>query len=279
MRKLPLLLALLFSLYSYSQSNDLGIQDVDSNSPYELNWAVDGPWLGASLGLTGYGFHLIQNKNPLTEEDLASLSKDDIFILDRWIAGNSSKNADELSYIPFYASFGMPLLLLINKNERQHAGQLAVIYLETMATTGALYTIAAGAVDRSRPQVYDTSLPLNERTGKSVQRSFFGGHVAATGAATFFFAKVFHDFHPDSWAKPYIWTAAAVVPAWVGYLRIKSGKHFLTDTILGYAVGALSGILIPEFHKREKSNFDLSPSLGVDLSGFDYQGISFKYKF
>ena len=32
--------------------------------------------------------------------------------------------------------------------------------------------------------------------------------------------------------------------------HIKAGQHFLNDVALGYAMGAASGILIPEFHKK-----------------------------
>lgn len=259
---------LFYSLFTYSQTKN------DPQSPYELNWAVDGPWLGVGIGLNVLGFQMIQNKPSLTEAELKAMSREDVFFIDRWAAGNSSQRADQISYIPFYTSFALPILLIMNTNERAHAGQLAVIFVESMATTGALFTITAGAVHKSRPLVYDQDLPLGDRLEKGAQRSFFAGHTAATVAATFFAAKAFADFNPDSWAKPYIWTAAALLPAWVGYLRIQGGKHFLTDNLIGYAVGAASGILIPEFHKTKNRNLDISPSMG-----FDYQGISLRYQF
>lgn len=249
-------------------------QTTDSSSPYELDWAVDGTYVAASLGLNVLGLNLIKNKPALSEDYVSGLSNQDVFAIDRWAAGNYSEAADELSYIPFHASFIMPVLFLLGEDERKNAGHIAVLYLESMATAGALFTISAGAIQRSRPLVYNTSLPMRERMDKDNQRSFFAGHVVATGAATFFFAKIFHDFNPDSWAKPYIWTAAALVPAWVGYLRIKAGMHFLTDVILGYGIGALSGILVPELHKKKNSNFSFYPSYGRD-----YQGIGIGYRF
>ena len=261
---------LFFTLNTFSQTT----VDPELDSPYELNWAVDGPYLGASIGLNVLGFRLIQEKDPLTIEDLQTLSKHDVFAIDRWAAGNVSPEADELSYIPFYGSFALPILLLLNENERSHAGQISVLFVESMATAGALFTISAGAIHRSRPLVYNEDLPVEERIENDAQRSFFAGHVAATGAATFFFAKVFSDFNPDSWATPYIWAVAAIVPAWVGYLRIESGKHFLTDTLLGYGVGALSGILIPELHKKGNENLSVNPSFGSH-----YKGISINYVF
>lgn len=264
MKKYLLLIFLLSLLNVYSQKS---LPEDPSDSPYELSWAVDAPYVAGSLGLTVLGYKLIQNKEPLTKEELQSMSIDDVFIIDRWAAGNYNLSADELSYIPFHASFALPVLFLLGEDERANIGQIAVLYLESMATAGALFTISAGAVHRSRPLVYSEDAPMRKRLDKDSQRSFFAGHVAATGAATFFFAKVFSDFNPDSWARPYVWIAAAAIPAWVGYLRIESGNHYLTDNLLGYAVGALSGILIPELHKREDPSFSLTPFYGDQFRG------------
>ena len=102
-----------------------------------------------------------------------------------------------------------------------------------MAITGAMFTLTDGILNRSRPYVYGTIAPLEKRLGKTGQRSFYAGHTAATAAATFFAAKVFQDFNPDSTAKPYVWVASAAIPAFVGYLRYKSGLHFMSDNLLG----------------------------------------------
>lgn len=265
-KNLSLIILLVFavSFSSYSQKD----------SPYELSWAKDGTWVGVGLGLNGLGFKLIQDKEDLTAQELSEISKDDVPGIDRWAAGNYSENADNISYYPFYGSFAVPFVMMLTKDYSPHAGQISVLFIETMATTGALYTITAGSINRSRPLVYNESIPDNERRESGARRSFFAGHTAATAAATFFAAKIFNDFNPDSWARPYVWTAAALVPAYVGYLRLEAGKHFLTDNIVGYSIGALSGILIPELHKKKHSNLSLYPA-----AGRDYQGLSLNYSF
>ena len=35
----------------------------------------------------------------------------------------------------------------------------------------------------------------------------------------------------------------------VAYFRIRAGKHFLTDNLVGYAVGATVGVLVPRLHR------------------------------
>ena len=245
----------------------------DSDSPYKTSFKVDGPIIIGGLGLSYLGFTMIKNMDDLTPEELAELSTADINPFDRSIAGNYSRKADKASYIPFHASFAMPIVMLLNRNVREHAGQVLTLYGETMAITGALYTITAGTVKRPRPLVYGTKADPGKRMSKNSQRSFYAGHTAATAAATFFTAKIFSDLNPDSRAKPYVWAAAAAIPAGVAYLRSKAGMHFLSDNIVGYAIGAGTGILVPQLHKKLKNN-NLSITPG---RVFGKQGLTVSY--
>ena len=258
---------------SYSQQKN--------ESPYETDLVKDGIWITTGVGLNVLGVLLIQNKPHLSEADLNALSKDDIWAFDRWAAGNYSEKANSGSYIPMFTSYALPLALLLDKKGRSNAGQLSVLFVESMATTGALFSITAALVEKSRPLVYNTSIPAEERMDNDEQRSFFAGHTASTAAATFFAAKVFHDFNPDSPWRPVVWGVAAAIPATVGYLRIKSGKHFLSDNLVGLAVGAASGILIPEIHKKKNKNVEIYPTMGFNLQGQDVnsQGVGITYQF
>lgn len=260
-----LFLIMLVSNLAYSQDD----------SPYRTNFKTDGPVIAAGVGLSYLGLTLIQNKDDLTTAEVLGKSKSDVNFFDRGTAGNYSNKADKDSYYPFYAAFAMPVVMLFNHNESQKAGQVLALYVETMAITGAMYSLTAGSVQKSRPYVYSSDAPMAERMDRKAQRSFYAGHTAATAAATFFAAKVFSDFNPDSRAKPYVWVAAAAIPATVGYLRLKSGRHFLSDNLLGYAVGAASGILVPQLHKKTS---DAGIGL-VPLVSPDSKGLALSYTF
>ncbi len=249
-------------------------------SPYKTSWKVDAPIIVAGIGLTALGTQLIANKRNLTASEVRAKTKDNLPFFDRGNAGYYSKKADEDSYVPFHASFAWPVVMLLaNKNERHNAFQVAALYVETMAVTGTLFTMATGTVYRSRPYVYDPTftngVDLEGRMDNDAHRSFFAGHTAATAAASFFTAKVFSDFNPDSKLKPVVWAVAAATPALVGYLRYKAGMHFLSDNLLGYAIGAAAGIYIPQLHKMDKmKNLSFVPQVGKD-----YKGFAFNYKF
>lgn len=253
-----------------------------SNSPYEWDWVTDGIWTGAALGGSAYGLYLIQNKDDLTMEEFQREldDQDNINFLDKWAVGKHSEDANKLSDIPFAFSFIAPFALLLDDETNDHTAQVLGIYLESMATTAALFSITAGAVNKSRPYVYDDSgvTILERRTGSNGQRSFYSGHVAATATATFFAAKVYSDFNPDGRGKAIIWTSAAVLPAAVGVLRIEGGQHFLTDVLIGYGIGAAAGYFIPELHKK-KDTVDIYPTQGVSFNGDEYKAMAFRVRF
>jgi membrane-associated phospholipid phosphatase len=128
------------------------------------------------------------------------------------------------------------------------------IWAETAALTTALTLFTKELAHRNRPYVYSDNF-RNNCNGSSVSKdatsSFFSGHTSITAASTFFIAMVYTDYHPDSRWKPLVWTGAAILPALTGITRYKAGKHYWTDVITGYAVGALVGTLTPYLHRRE----------------------------
>ena len=277
------------SALNFNPNDKTVFETQKSNSPYEWKWVRDGIWTGVGLGASAYGLMLIKNKDdlPLAEREKflnnESLQKeiDNLNFLDQWIAGKHNKSANAISDIPFALSFAAPFAFLFDDEINDHTGQYIGIYIESLATTAALYTITAGLVDRSRPYVYDNSGDTsNDRRFKNNgQRSFYSGHVAATATATFFAAKAYSDFNPDANGKVWVWTGAAVLPASVGVLRMEAGQHFLTDVLLGYVLGAGTGILVPELHKKKMENIDIYPSSGTSFNGDSYNGMAFRYTF
>lgn len=249
----------------------------DAKNVYNISWKVDAPVTGAGLGLSVLGLSLIQNKDDLTMAQLMQKSKSDVPGFDRGSAGFYSESANDNSYYPFFASFALPAIFVVaDKTERHQAAKILVMYTESLSITSALFTMAAGGVQRSRPLVYGDKAPVEKRLSKNSQRSFYAGHTAATASASFFAAKVFSDLHPESKLKPYVWVVAAALPTVTGYYRYKAGQHFLSDNILGYVLGAGCGILVPQFHKTHKDfqRVSIAPAMGQG-----YKGINIAYNF
>ncbi|MEJ8801062.1 phosphatase PAP2 family protein [Pontibacter sp. H249] len=260
------LLAFVCINYTYAQTNA---------SPYKTDWIRDGAIVVGGIGASVAGSILVDNKYRLTEQNVVGLTTADVNKLDRFAAGNYSSSAESLSDFPFYGSFLTPLLLLMDDDVKKNAPQVYLLYGQAMSIAGGLYSLTTGLTARKRPYVYSDDAPLELKTDKQATNSFYAGHTAATAAATFFVAKVYHDFNPGSPARPYIWAAAAAVPVTVAYLRTKAGKHFLTDNLVGYAIGMGIGILVPELHQKVES---IGLSL-VPVSVPTYNGALLTFKF
>lgn len=250
-------------------------QDTNTNM-YNLNLWIDIPVGLAAGGLTAYGFHKISGQPEVDSATILAADPNSINGFDRGATRQFSDKAENLSDYFFYGSFFYPLVLLFDKNVRQEIGTFGMMYYQSIAINSAIYSNAAGHTSRLRPYVYntDTIVPYGDKKSLHARNSFIGGHPSITAAATFFTAKVYADYHPDSPFRFVLYGIAATATATNAYLRYKAGKHFPTDLLVGVGVGTASGLLVPVFHKNKKKN-----SLSVVPAVGDYKGITLNYKF
>lgn len=236
-----------------------------SNEVYKIKPAIDWPVTLVGTAVSLYGFQQIYNKDKVPEATIVNLRKSDINGFDRWAADVYDPNAAKMSDAPFYIAQPLPLLLLLDKDIRKDAAKYLFLYWETMAVTGVFYTGAPMLFDRYRPYAYNDKAPMSDRTSGVVKNSFFAGHVALVASSTFFMAKVYSDYHPDSKIKWVFYTGASAATLATGYLRHKAGKHFPSDIIVGTAIGTATGILVPHFHKHrliKNENISIHPYFG-----------------
>lgn len=123
-----------------------------------------------------------------------------------------------------------------------------------LAEAGLLQFFLNGAVKnwahRTRPFVFNPNVPLAEKLKLDARRSFYSGHTGMTATMTFYSAKIWTDFHPDSPRKPLVWATAVAWPMAVGYLRMRAGRHYFSDVATGFLIGAVVGWGVPALHKR-----------------------------
>lgn len=192
-----------------------------------------------------------QKKNkPFTEYEVNSLAYDMNKLDYSSINRSYNKRIHLTSDIGMMAAIASPLLLLADRKVRGEIKYIAPMWLETFALTYALTGMTKELVRRTRPYVYYDDVPMDKKIQKDARASFFSGHTSMTASSAFFTAKVFADMNPNSKWKPLVWTGAAILPAGVGFLRYSGGKHFWTDIITGYLVGAAVGILVPHLHRN-----------------------------
>jgi len=242
-------------------------------SPYALSWKKELPYLGVGVGTLGAGFYLSTLSPILTADERLSLTPMKINGLDRFAAGNFSEAADRSSNLFLLGSHIAPFLFLVDNHSRSKFGQIMSLYTEVAAINLGVTFITKSLVQRPRPFVFSEDAPDALVYNQKAKASFFSGHTSVTAANTFFAASVFSDFFPESKWKPLVWGAAVTIPAITAYLRVAAGKHYPTDVITGYAVGAAVGILVPHWHRNKGVK---NKAVRVDL-GYNATKLTWKF--
>jgi membrane-associated phospholipid phosphatase len=228
-------------------------------SPFALDLKRELLIFGTATAMWATGTIAISGLDPLTDEQIYALNPEDVNKFDRTAIGvrRETQAGDAL----VNASIFLPLTFLIYADTRRDLGMLGVMAVEVLMLNHGLNWMAKGLTRRTRPFVYEPESPHHDKTKVNARLSFYSGHTSTAASMTFFTAKVFSDYLSNNTAKTLIWTAAAVYPALVGYLRRESANHFRTDVITGYIVGALIGYGIPLLHKSRSNSLSLSPAI------------------
>lgn len=242
---------------------------------YRINNKIDLPVTALGIGGTLYGFHLRESKNNSDSMEIVNLDVNSLPKYERMATKQHSVTASQISDVLFAEGFVLPWLLYGDRKVRSEAYDYSIMYLETMGITGMGYAMSAGLVKKHRPYAYNDNVNWSRRVNKHSANSFYAGHVAVTAAGTFFAAKVFNDYHPDSQMRYVMWGVAGASTLGQCYARYKGGFHFISDIAIGAGLGTATGILVPVLHKREKqgSAFTIDPYIG------EVPGITLRYKF
>ena len=141
------------------------------------------------------------------------------------------------------------------------------VYSITSIKFGALSICQLFTIDRARPLSYNQELTNEERTADGTLNSFYSGHTSSVAVASFFMAKVMSDVYRLNLSqKLMLYSLAAAPPALTAFLRVKAGKHFRSDVLVGGVVGAVTGVLVPLLHKRERK-LKIMPSINSRVKG------------
>ncbi|MEM1121244.1 MAG: phosphatase PAP2 family protein [Bacteroidota bacterium] len=248
--------------------------EVLAASPYHLSLKKDLGIFSGALGLQIAGLAVANNVKPLTLSEIELLSPASISNFDRNTIRHFSAKAHTTSDYLLYGSMAFPIALMADKRMRKDLLKIGTMASEAFMLNAGLTLITKGTAQRVRPYAYNPLVSVEDKMAKTTKMSFFSGHTSAVSVLSFFSAKVYADYYPNSKWKPVVWSAAAVIPAATGYLRYRAGKHFPTDVIVGYGVGAAIGVLIPHLHKNKKvRKFILSPMATGEAIGFNLRGV------
>lgn len=226
------------------------VQKAEFSSPYLIHPVREIGFLSSSVVLAGAALVAKNNAGAITASELASLQRESIWTIDRGATYHYSSSAHAASNVLLYSSVMSPWLYLAGEKTRKDFGRIALMQAETFMICWGITGLTKAMVFRPRPYVYNPHVSNEVKLTQAGRESFFSGHVAMTAAMSFFTASTFSHYYPDSKWKPLVWSYAVVWPAATGYYRYKAGKHFVSDIVIGYAIGAATGLLVPKLHEK-----------------------------
>lgn len=235
---------------------------------YKIDLKKDGLILGTGIGVSLLGHILLTDADLATQQGVEGLNIDDLNFFDRSSALNHSSAAVTASDIILFSSAVLPFTSYLTKGCSNDRVAIGVMAVEAFLITNGITNIIKAQVGRYRPYNYNPDVGLDEKLSGSSRLSFLSGHASFSAAMSFFTAKIIVDTNPDMKNKFLVWVPSAVIPAAISYLRVKGGRHFPTDVISGYVLGATIGYLIPSLHKREDVKID-----------FSYNRLGLRYEF
>ena len=233
------------------------------------NWDLkkDAIILGTGTAFWASYFAISQQNKKITLDDINQLNSDNIWSFDRGAIKHYSKSAANTSDFLLYGSVALPFCNFMGKASRKEGLAIVGMFIETILVADGMINTIKTTTKRYRPFTYNPDVPISNKLSSDARYSFVSGHVGTSAAGSFFAAKVFSDIYPNSKWKKFVWTTAIAIPALTGYMRFKAGKHYPTDVLGGYLVGASIGYLIPHLHlaKEERIGFHIIP---LPNSGF-----------
>jgi membrane-associated phospholipid phosphatase len=190
----------------------------------------------------------------LEHEPSTNFNRNDVNAFDRWLMFPFNQTIETARYVPLFSAMLLPIVPPLILGWGNQRGNLSTWVTYGIMSTQA-FLLAYGTVgimsifiDRYRPNMYFEG-PLHERPNSFPSSSSAVAFMSAT-----FFTVTFSAEFPDSrWRIPVI-VGSYTLASTVGAMRIFPGAHFLTDVLVGSAIGSFYGWLIPTLHRRPNND-------------------------
>ncbi len=170
------------------------------------------------------------------------------FSFDAPVERNFSPTAISLSDGLLLASVLVPVAAQAGAGGVQF-GNSMLVYGESLSLSVWLNSAVKYAVRRARPYTHNPS-PVVEKLMAGHRRdenlSFYSGHASSAFTALVAGGLVFSSTHEgDEDERHAFWAVQATLAASTAHLRVRAGKHYYSDVVVGAAVGAGLGVLVP----------------------------------
>jgi len=230
--------------------------------------SVDRPTTGLAIGgalVAALGLSLIPVHVP------AGLWQHELFgAADESVRDSFSRRAVQLSDGLVIASAVAPVMYLTGATIEDADRDRLLIYGESLAVNLALFEGAKHLVQRPRPYAYAQGPAAKDYTagqGDDAYQSFYSGHSATAFCAATAGAYLASASSTSRGVRALAWSSGFALAAATANLRVRAGKHFYSDIVIGGLVGVAVGYAVPALHADGKPYVPDIAELGAALAG------------
>jgi len=163
------------------------------------------------------------------------------------LRGRLSTAASGASDVTLLTSTALPIGVELTHGLDTRLANTSILYAEVLWANVLLNTAVKYTMPRWRPYNYrvpPAAAYVTSQGGDAVL-SFYSGHASTAFAAAVGGSYLFAAAHPDAAASPWLWGVESALATATSIWRIRAGKHFYSDVVVGAAVGSALGIGIP----------------------------------
>jgi len=168
---------------------------------------------------------------------------------DASVRENCSPAAVELSNVTVALTLSAPVFAELARGLDYRLLNAGVVYGETLSANLALNSLVKVLVARPRPYTYgpgahDASLDAPAERNLS----FYSGHASTAFASAVAGSYLFAEGARDEGSRIAFWATEFTLAAATANLRVRAGKHYYSDVLVGALVGVGFGIGMPLLH-------------------------------
>lgn len=185
----------------------------------------------------------------------------DTFPGDRSVRDNYALSAAVSSDIGLSLVLANPVAAQFGLGIGKHSLNAGLVYTEALALNLALNSVTKVLVARPRPSTYR----LREAGAVPDLEwfvSFYSGHASTAFAAALSGSYLFAEGTNDREARYVFWATELGLAAATSTLRVRAGKHYYSDVVLGALIGTAVGVFVPLIHGAQRR-----PGPGEYLAG------------
>jgi membrane-associated phospholipid phosphatase len=212
----------------------------ETPSSNDVSYPVDGAIIGLSLA-GAYLFSLIPVDTDRSWES-------ELFGgLDRRLRGRYSRRAAKISDAALALTIATPLLEQLGRDVDGRAGERAMIYGETFGLNLLATSAVKYSVGRPRPYSYGEG----DHRDEDSYLSFYSGHASIAFSSAVAGSTLFANDSGSTGKSAAVWMINLTLASATANMRIRAGKHFYSDVLVGALVGSAIGFGVPALHAGE----------------------------